>query len=109
MTEPRPDSLEHFSDDDARAILKRAAEIEKRGLVSETDLREIAGQASISQAAINRALAEAQEEKRLAFQMPRDPAVDLPFYRQRIPLRTLGWGIAAAWLVAGLLNLIFGG
>ena len=108
MTESRPPGLDHFSEADARRILKRASELEKQGVVTATDLREIAAGASISQAALDKAMAEMAQEKRLAEMTPRDPALDLPFYRQPINVKLLAWGVLAAWLVAGILSAVFG-
>jgi hypothetical protein len=66
MTDQPTSPDTQFTDDDVKAILRRAAEIDKTGALTETDLREIAKEASISQNAVNRALAEMQLQRREA-------------------------------------------
>ncbi|MEO5510819.1 MAG: hypothetical protein ABIV28_02395 [Longimicrobiales bacterium] len=109
---------EEFTDEDARAILKRAAEIEQQGLVTAADLRDIAGEASISQAALNRALAEVKAERRVSAEAEKkiatittqiaeaDRQSTLMWYHRPLRFRTVAWVLAAAYLLFGVLMAI---
>jgi hypothetical protein len=86
----------HYSDDDAKEILRRAVEIEKEGVVTASRLREIAAEAQISPEAMNRAIAEAASAKQHA--VPAESAVPGTY------LSKAGWTLVAIIiLAAGLL------
>jgi hypothetical protein len=58
---------------------------------------------------VDKALAEALQEKRIASMTPPDPNASLPFYRQRMNPKALVVAVLAATLIAGLISAIFGG
>ena len=98
---------DHYSDDEARRIIERAAQIDKKGTVSVDDLREMAGGASISRAALDRALAEAAVEKRVATIQEREireeaRAAATPWALRRLTPRTVAWLVAASTLLIGV-------
>jgi hypothetical protein len=62
-----------FSDEDARLILRRAAEIEKEGRITASKLREIASEAQISPDALDRAVAEVQAGRQAVQNPPQSP------------------------------------
>lgn len=100
MTEP-PSPEEVFSDDAARDILRRAVEIEKDGQMSETRLREIAGEADINADAMNRAIAEAQAARQTAQQNSGEMQP-----MQQSYLSWQGWALVAAIVLFAMMFLI---
>src|SRR4051812_2189174 len=105
MTQPAipGDGDSHYTDDDAKNILRRAVEIEKEGHVSAARLREIADEAQISPEAMNRALAEAAAEKQLTLGQNAQHGRPLPEAPPSFPptqLSKMGWALVMVIVVA---------
>jgi IS5 family transposase len=104
MTALPPDD-EFYTESDAKNILKRATELERDGVISASRLREIAQEAQISPEAMNRALKEAVEEKRLTEQKQEMmPEPESRFARSHLSLE--GWVLVASVVVFTVLMLL---
>jgi hypothetical protein len=91
-----------YSDADAREILKRAAEIDSSGILSETELRSIAGEANISQAALEKALGERRVQSskpRYIVMPPAENDENLPFYNRPLKGRHILLILAAVSVI----------